>query len=97
MSALAGIECKYIRGDEHAWNMVKINGKWYYLDSMWGYFLLGKNSITPDDTAHVHWDKFKPIVADKDISKTDFQLNLVPIYKIYNPNRKEHLFTASVG
>ena len=35
----AGIECKYVTGrvetGYHAWNKVKIEGKWYYVDFTW--------------------------------------------------------------
>ena len=41
-----GIECYYVRGtadngierDSHAWNKVKINDKWYYVDFTWNDF-----------------------------------------------------------
>ena len=39
---LAGIDCRVITGDadngsigKHAWNIVKLNGKYYYLDTTW--------------------------------------------------------------
>ncbi|WP_026527128.1 leucine-rich repeat protein [Butyrivibrio sp. VCD2006] len=32
-----GIECKYVTSDalSHAWNIIKVNGKWYYVDCTW--------------------------------------------------------------
>lgn len=30
--AARGIECNYVGGNTHAFNQVKINGKWYYMD-----------------------------------------------------------------
>ena len=45
----AGVDCRYITGyagEAHAWNLVKLDGQYYYLDSTWdegkfqyGYFL----------------------------------------------------------
>ena len=35
-----GIECLYVSGttnqQDHAWNVVKLDGRWYWLDSTWG-------------------------------------------------------------
>ena len=39
MCNVCGIECRYISGqaggDAHAWNQVKIDNKWYYVDATW--------------------------------------------------------------
>ena len=39
MAISAGLECKYVTGTAngggHAWNQVKVNGKWYYIDCTW--------------------------------------------------------------
>ncbi len=41
MCQKAGIPCRYVYGyanggkDPHAWNSVKISGKWYYIDTCW--------------------------------------------------------------
>ena|GEM_PF-1693507 len=37
---LQGIECAYIYGDGHCWNLVKLDGDWYYTDVTWGDPLL---------------------------------------------------------
>lgn len=40
----AGLVIGTVRqGDGHAWNLVSVNGKWYYLDATWGdaYYMLG--------------------------------------------------------
>lgn len=42
-----GIECKYVTSDpmKHAWNAVKINGKWYNVDITWDDMSLYNNSM----------------------------------------------------
>lgn len=35
MCLLMGIDCRYINGGNHAWNIVRIDGKYYYVDSTW--------------------------------------------------------------
>ena len=38
-----GIECEYISGKAgggfHAWNRVKVDGKWYYIDATWNRYM----------------------------------------------------------
>ena len=58
----AGVDCRYITGyagEGHAWNLVKVDGQYYYLDSTWdegkfqyGYFLKSAADFwdhAPDD------------------------------------------------
>lgn len=33
---LQGIECGYVYGGGHCWNIVKLDGDWYYVDVTWG-------------------------------------------------------------
>ncbi|MCI6790564.1 MAG: hypothetical protein MR589_05770 [Lachnobacterium sp.] len=39
MAVSAGLDCKYVTGTAHgvghAWNQVKVGGKWYYIDCTW--------------------------------------------------------------
>ena len=52
------IPCIYVKGDNHAWNMVRIDGKWYGVDVTWddsrgsyGYFLKGTNDFCGHDNS----------------------------------------------
>lgn len=39
LASMAGLEAKYVTGyagEAHAWNEVKVDGKWYCVDSTWG-------------------------------------------------------------
>lgn len=42
-----GIECEYVTSDpmKHAWNAIKINGKWYNVDITWDDMSLYNNSM----------------------------------------------------
>lgn len=33
---LQGIECAYVVGDNHCWNLTKLDNEWYYTDVTWG-------------------------------------------------------------
>ena len=60
----SGIPCRYVTGDAgmpHAWNIVKVKGKWYHVDVTWDdldggknricnydYFLVGSNTMKGD-------------------------------------------------
>lgn len=35
MAVSAGLDCRYVTGGNHAWNQVKVDGKWYYIDCTW--------------------------------------------------------------
>lgn len=67
MMLMAGIDCRLIAGDNHGWNIVKLDGKYYYLDATWDetvgdkaydpqYFLSGSASFRID--GHKAWNDY---------------------------------------
>lgn len=106
VSELVGVPCLFISGyskstindidnippqEDHAWNGVKINGKWYLLDATWGsghtqgrgwvqkfddYYFLTK----PEDFALTHFPKeVGYLFTDKKITLEEFYTT--PIFK----------------
>ena len=88
----AGLEVIYITGRTatensagHAWNMVKVDGKWYHIDVTWGrvkytnspdvfidwnYFLKGDSTMS--DETHIHvWDRNMYPAAEADYVEPD--------------------------
>lgn len=84
----AGVKCYFISGkadngkkvEDHAWNMVKIGKKWYYMDVTWDdptggedrlsytYFLIGSKNFHKD---HQAFPEFKKKIAK--VSKKDYK------------------------
>lgn len=71
----AGIECRYVISEkmDHAWNQVKIGGKWYHVDLTWDdpspdspgfvdhtYFLLTDEELSTGKKPHYDWDSDIP-------------------------------------
>ncbi|MBR2311056.1 MAG: hypothetical protein IKA47_11085 [Oscillospiraceae bacterium] len=67
----AGIECLYVSSEKmnHAWNLVKIDGKWYHVDVTWDdpspniagfarhtYFLATDEEMASGDKPHYDWE-----------------------------------------
>lgn len=48
MAVSAGLDCKFVtgttKGGGHAWNQVKVDGKWYYIDCTWDDPILNGHS-----------------------------------------------------
>lgn len=59
-----GMEAQYVIGDVytggHAWNLVKVDGEWYHLDTTW-------NDPTPDRKNVVRYEYF--LISDEQMSK----------------------------
>ena len=62
----------YAGGDRHAWNLVRVNGRYYYLDPTWGdasYSYSGDESIAEEEFApSINYDYF--LVTEDEILKT---------------------------
>lgn len=60
------------QGDGHAWNLVSVNGEWYYLDATWGdaYYMLGGElqNIAVTGSSSVNYDYL--CVTTKQLEKT---------------------------
>ena len=61
----AGIDCRLLAGDDHGWNIVKLDGKYFYLDATWdsdvwrangsfSWFLKGSANFR--DYGHREWN-----------------------------------------
>lgn len=81
----AGVPAHYVTGyagEAHAWNIVQINGTWYYLDATWDdptggrpilshdYFLIGSKTLSKDHkTDSVYTKAYKVSTTDLDWQK----------------------------
>ena len=70
-ASLAGLSVRYANGPEHMWNMVKTQGKWYFVDATWcdageqadfRYFMLGKDRASQ---TYVYFTDLMPALAAK--------------------------------
>lgn len=66
-----GVECLYVegtsRGEHHAWNIVKVDGKYYNLDTTWDDPVF-KSPADMDYSSYISYEYF--LVTDEAISKT---------------------------
>jgi len=83
----AGIPVRFMEGyagEAHAWNIVKLNGKWYFLDATWDdpitggkpvlrydYFLVGSDKLYKDHQPNKRWFA-ADVQAAYNISTTDY-------------------------
>ena len=66
----AGIKCTYVPGDTdepHAWNLVELNGKYYWVDVTWG------DPIYDDGTQTLNYHYF--MTTDEVLFRTHYTLD----------------------
>lgn len=59
------IPCRYVKGNNHAWNLVKVDGEWYNIDVTWDdntsnryrYFLKSDRDFSGHERLHTHMYK----------------------------------------
>jgi len=64
LAKLAGMECylvlgNVLGGEEHAWNLAKVNDAWYYLDVTWGdayYLFANQEQVAQKKTSVINYD-----------------------------------------
>ncbi len=73
-----GIECVYVSGraddESHAWNLVKVDGDYYYLDTTWGD---GSDTKKKGNSEELDYDYF--CVTTADLSATHTPNDVIPL------------------
>lgn len=63
----AGIQSYYVvgyAGENHAWNLAKIDGKWYYVDATWDDPLTGSGSDSAYSPFHTYFNLSAEMMAE---------------------------------
>jgi len=70
---------KVKNGEGHAWNLVQVDGKWYYLDTTWGdaYYRLQEGMLSEGESPSVNYDYF--CVTTQQLANTHSMQNVVPM------------------
>ncbi len=70
-ASLAGLEARHICSGSHMWNMLRVGGKWYFVDATWcdagtkadfSYFMFGRDRAS---RSHVYFEDIIPALAKK--------------------------------
>ena len=70
MALMAGVNARVVTSEEHAWNIVQLDGLWYHVDSTWD------SEVKPDS-----WQYFLVVnPADKDHLLDEWGANVVSLY-----------------
>lgn len=80
----AGIQCLLVtgltNGERHGWNLVRVNGNYYYLDPTWGdasYTSIGTDSASQAYVPSINYDYF--LVTTDEITRTHSIEKVVPL------------------
>ncbi len=84
----AGIDCRIItgtgKGVSHAWNIVRLNGKWYNIDCTWD------DPVSSDGKKHLEYDYFLKSDADFINHIRDFEFDNAMFHKKYKMSDKSY-------
>lgn len=76
-----GVECIIVDGCSHMWNQVKIDGKWYIVDSTWGdsgdkaddwFLLIGSDSVKDEHHSVENYDFVRKDENGNEIPVTEY-------------------------
>lgn len=73
---LQGIKCGYVYGENHCWNIMQLDGDWYYTDVTWGDPVL---EITHRDTGWVEY-------VQQGIDYSYFAMTTEQLLQIHTPD-----------
>lgn len=95
----AGIETYYVRSNNHIWNIVKLGGHYFHIDTTWddgessyNYFLKSDDEIIAETSSHSYWNLQTPS------SLHSFQKNTMPecVYSMGDCNTDRSISIADI-
>lgn len=109
----AGITTLCVTSAEHEWNLINLNGSWYFVDCTWddgdgdvydSLFLdCGTITMSGNDYNGYHakesiWDGIYPAISAGDYDVSSASTIATQVmYRLYNPNSGEHFYTADTA
>ena len=66
LATMAGLDAKYVMGyagENHAWNEVKIDNKWYCVDTTWGKTSVGEYQLENHMFFLISWDELSALTT----------------------------------